>query len=230
VSVCPSVPGSRSLRLSRDLCTKLAFFWLYCRRRLAKLLCGALHISDRTDGVRGTRFSLYLPLGTGPGAVTAPVVVDAVVELAPAPPPAPAAAVSALGSRAPTRGSLVSPSHARARVTLRKTVLVVDDSEGNRRLLRRMLEQLGCAVVEAADGDEVISAITSAQAFDVVLMDIEMPRMDGVAALGELRRGGWSTPVVAVTGNSDSGRVAHCLCAAARSAACNARAHIMFRW
>lgn len=57
---------------------------------------------------------------------------------------------------------------------------------------------------------QVLAALSSAVAadgrgVDVVLMDIEMARMDGVSAVQAMRRAGWAAPVIAVTGNADPG-------------------------
>jgi two-component system capsular synthesis sensor histidine kinase RcsC len=93
-------------------------------------------------------------------------------------------------------------------------VLVVDDSEGNRRLLRRMLEQLGCTVFEATDGDEVQAALgameTEGRDVDVVLMDIEMVRVSGSVAMTQARSGGWVFPAIAVTGHAESSSIDTC--------------------
>ncbi len=99
----------------------------------------------------------------------------------------------------------------------------MDDSAGNRRILRRMLQQLGCTVVEASDGDEVIGALARAteetgRAVDIVLTDIEMARVSGSTAVVAARRAGWTLPIVAVTGNAIAEDVAIRACAACREA------------
>ncbi len=167
-------------------------------RRLAKLLGGDLHVGDRIDGVRGGRFSLRIPLTVPP----------------------------AHPSGTPDLGAIhgTSPEHdmqlakeGRDAILVKRNVLVVDDSEGNRRLLRRMLLQLGCRVVEAADGDEVLGVLASAATatdgalIDIVLMDVEMSRMDGVSAVREMRKAGWPTPAVAVTGNAGAEAAVDCM-------------------
>jgi len=81
------------------------------------------------------------------------------------------------------------------------SVLVVDDAPDNRALMRILLQREGATVREAASGTEAI-AITSAEAFDVVLMDIQMPGMDGFEALMILRTGGYSRPVLALTAHA----------------------------
>ncbi len=159
-------------------------------RRLATLLGGDLQVRDRTDGVRGARFGLRLPLRLPPPALVEPAVVAA-------------AATSPVLDLAVTTQL---QQDGRSTILVKRSVLIMDDSEGNRRLLRRMLQQLGCRVVEAADGDEVLAALASISisgaAIDIVLMDVEMARTDGVSAVREMRRAGWKTPVVAVTGHA----------------------------
>ncbi|MCA1770151.1 MAG: response regulator [Halomonas sp.] len=80
-------------------------------------------------------------------------------------------------------------------------LLAVDDTESNRLLLRELIAGPGVEVSLAASGEEAL-ALAREQAFDLVLMDIRMPGMDGVETTRALRRlgGSWrDTPVVAVT-------------------------------
>lgn len=65
--------------------------------------------------------------------------------------------------------------------------LLVDDNKVNRMILGRMLKSLGYEVVTANDGQFGVEAEAS-QCFDVVLMDIQMPRMDGLEAIATIRR------------------------------------------
>lgn len=67
-------------------------------------------------------------------------------------------------------------------------VLVVDDHEVNRRTLALVLEPLGADLTTAHDGLEALAAL-EAQAFDVVLMDVNMPGLDGREATRRLRAG-----------------------------------------
>ncbi|WP_163559823.1 ATP-binding protein [Halomonas sp. NO4] len=83
-------------------------------------------------------------------------------------------------------------------------LLVVDDNASNRRLLRELLTRPGLAVEEAASGEEAL-ALAEGEYFDLVLMDIRMPGLDGVETTQALRRlgGTWTRcPVIAVTAHA----------------------------
>ncbi|RYZ59642.1 MAG: hybrid sensor histidine kinase/response regulator, partial [Proteobacteria bacterium] len=80
-------------------------------------------------------------------------------------------------------------------------ILVVDDSPDNRFLLTRMLKYQGADIIEASDGQEAVERAMS-ESFDVVLMDIQMPRMDGYSALAELRRRNYGKPIIALTAHA----------------------------
>jgi len=88
--------------------------------------------------------------------------------------------------------------------------LVVDDHEVNRRLLSHILDAMGVRVELAADGETGL-ALAGERRFDVILMDVNMPGLDGLEATRRLRVAGPSsaTPVIAVTaGVSDAEREA----------------------
>jgi signal transduction histidine kinase/CheY-like chemotaxis protein len=80
-------------------------------------------------------------------------------------------------------------------------VLVAEDHPVNRELSRTVLERLGCEVVLAVDGLEAVEA-GSAEGFDLILMDIQMPRLNGYAATRRLRERGVTAPIVAVTASA----------------------------
>jgi CheY-like chemotaxis protein len=83
------------------------------------------------------------------------------------------------------------------------TVLVADDNAINRKVASQLLLKLGHAVVEAVDGLEAISAVEKGN-IDLVLMDVQMPNMDGLTATGEIRKLRsplCNIPIIGVTAN-----------------------------
>jgi CheY-like chemotaxis protein len=92
---------------------------------------------------------------------------------------------------------------------------VVDDHAMNRKVARLLLEALGCTVDLANDGEEAVAA-ASGGAFDLILMDVRMPKMDGLAATRAIRAlpsAAASTPVVAMTADAMPEDVTRCLAA-----------------
>jgi CheY-like chemotaxis protein len=79
-------------------------------------------------------------------------------------------------------------------------VLVAEDNAVNRELLRELLEARGYAVVEACDGEEALHAIEQMQP-DILLLDIGMPKLDGLAVMSKIRENPRLAllPVLAVT-------------------------------
>ena len=86
-----------------------------------------------------------------------------------------------------------------------KAILVVDDEESHRMMLRAHLEQDGFEVVEASDGHEAVQKVEN-RFFDLVLIDIRMPKMDGMEALRQIKHFNPSIPVIMMTayGSIDS--------------------------
>lgn len=83
-------------------------------------------------------------------------------------------------------------------------ILVVEDNRINRFVVREMLEKDGHTVFEVNDGDEGV-AICGRQKFDTILMDISMPRLDGVEATKIIRQGGGpsaNSPIIALTAHA----------------------------
>ena len=94
-------------------------------------------------------------------------------------------------------------------------VLMVEDNETNRLILEQILNTLGCGVSQAANGLEALE-ILNRQAFDLVLMDVQMPVMDGLTAASRIRQremaqGLPRRPIIALTANALAGDREMCL-------------------
>jgi PAS domain S-box-containing protein len=95
-------------------------------------------------------------------------------------------------------------------------ILIAEDSQINQIVASRALERCGCRVEVANDGREALEALSTGR-YDAVLMDCQMPEMDGYAATAELRRreqrDGGHTPVIAMTAQAMDGDRERCLAA-----------------
>ena len=94
-----------------------------------------------------------------------------------------------------------------------RRVLLVDDNPMNLQVAAAMLERLGLAVDSAASGEEALASLAERR-YDVVLMDEQMPGMDGREATRRLREregAAQRTPVLALTANADAGAEQRCL-------------------
>jgi len=89
------------------------------------------------------------------------------------------------------------------------TIMIVDDSKTDRMIMRKALEPLGVSLVEAGDGQEALNILKAGEYnFDAMLIDIEMPRMDGYSLASEIKKYNRykNLPLIAVTsrtGKSD---------------------------
>ena len=105
-----------------------------------------------------------------------------------------------------------SPASSAAAVNLGLTVLLAEDNPVNQEVAREYLSGYGCSVTIAQDGEEAVELLTRGS-FDIVLMDCQMPVMDGLSAVRRFReleqREQWPRmPVIAATANAyDSDRV-----------------------
>jgi signal transduction histidine kinase/ActR/RegA family two-component response regulator/HPt (histidine-containing phosphotransfer) domain-containing protein len=92
------------------------------------------------------------------------------------------------------------------------SVLIVDDAEENRELVKLVLEDAGLKVAAAENGKEGVEKVRDGT-YDVVLMDIQMPVMDGYTATTILRNEGQDLPIIALTANAMIGAEEECLAA-----------------
>ncbi|MBT7308130.1 MAG: response regulator, partial [Gammaproteobacteria bacterium] len=106
-------------------------------------------------------------------------------------------------SNLPTPARETSATHTRATALneqLRGTVLVAEDTPELQLLERRILESIGVRVTIADNGKEAL-ALATTEPFDLILMDMQMPVMDGIEATKKLRAIHNTTPIVALTAN-----------------------------
>jgi two-component system, cell cycle response regulator DivK len=96
-------------------------------------------------------------------------------------------------------------------------ILVIEDNEDNRQIIRDLLTSLGCELIEAVDGVEGV-AMAQSHRPDLILMDIQLPEMDGYEATRQIRTVPElaHVPIIAVTSYALSGDEAK-----ARDAGCN---------
>src|SRR5262245_26441171 len=99
-----------------------------------------------------------------------------------------------------------------------KRILVVEDQEDTRQILRDLLGNAGYELIEAVDGEQVLAAYAK-QRSDLILMDIQLPVLDGYETTRRIRRAPESKaiPIIAVTSYALAGDEAK-----ARAAGCNA--------
>ena len=154
-------------------------------RRHAALMGGSVVVDSRPGD--GATFTLRLPLAL------AQVPIPSARPAAAAAAPAPAKVEDGARPAAPR-------------------VLVVDDHPANREVARLMLAAIGCEIAEACDGDEAV-AMAAGQPFDLILMDVRMPRVDGLAATRAIRAAGNAVPILAVTADAMPEDAARCFAA-----------------
>jgi signal transduction histidine kinase/CheY-like chemotaxis protein len=154
---------------------------------LAERLGGGIRIESEAG--RGSTFTVAI--GTGP-LDGVPMRAGTAVER----PPAPDAPAGPVKAGACLRGARIE---------------VVDDGPDNRRLLRFLLERAGAGVVLHENGQRALDALDPGDPPDLVLMDMQMPEVDGYAATRELRARGFVCPIVAVTAHAMAGDREGCL-------------------
>jgi PAS domain S-box-containing protein len=97
------------------------------------------------------------------------------------------------------------------------TVLLVEDGPDNQRLIQLLLGRVGLSVVTVDNGQQAVERVHEARAagerFSLVLMDMQMPVMDGYTATRILRRHGFDAPIVALTAHAMDTERARCLSA-----------------
>jgi len=153
-------------------------------KRLAKVLGGDIAISSSPG--KGSTFSVTVETGPLDGVAILENVTEAVAESRRKVEVADAPAVK-LGCR----------------------ILLAEDGPDNQRLISFVLKKAGAKVTLAENGliahDKALAAREAGEPFDVILMDMQMPIMDGYTATRKLRQAGYTGPIVALTANAMAG-------------------------
>lgn len=89
-------------------------------------------------------------------------------------------------------------------------ILLAEDNAVNALLAKALLKRLGCVVTHAETGDRALAAASS-EPFDLILMDVRMPGMDGMEVTRRLRAQGLTVPIIAATANAFADDRAACL-------------------
>jgi PAS domain S-box-containing protein len=159
-------------------------------RELAMLLNGSIDVESTQNS--GSVFMLKLPLAAR--AETSPATEKEIETAAPTPAavaePAPAVTAPAVATPKPETAKL--------------RVLLAEDQPVNQKLMRAVMEQLGHDLTIANNGVEAVKAMRTAP-FDIILMDIQMPELDGILTTKVIRSSDepWATiPIVAVTAHA----------------------------
>jgi ammonium transporter, Amt family len=164
-------------------------------QRFADLLGGEILVQSTVD--KGSKFEVVLPLGPveqlrmRPGMTAGPAV----------------GVTGAVG--------VVASAVASGDEPLRCRVLLAEDGPDNQRLISLHLRKGGAEVEVVENGklavDRALSAIDCGRPYDLILMDMQMPEMDGYEATRQLRQRGYGRPIVALTAHAMSTDRAKCL-------------------
>ena len=164
-------------------------------------------------GTGATPEPAALPLPARPSTLAAAPVSTAATG---AVTPAPASTVTPVSGWPPATPPATPPAPAAGDPRLQgRRVLLVEDAAINQQVASAMLAAMGCQVVLAQDGVAAVQHAV-AQRFDVILMDCQMPVLDGFGATAQIRQAegpGHRVPIVALTANALNGDRERCLAA-----------------
>jgi signal transduction histidine kinase/DNA-binding NarL/FixJ family response regulator len=155
-------------------------------RRLADMLGGSIDVSSEHG--RGTTFTVRVPTGAIEGV----------------------AMISQPGEPSASKRAMPKPPE-----RLEYRILVAEDGPDNQRLVQHFLGKAGATLTMVDDGqkavNEALRAESAGEPFDVILMDMQMPVLDGYGAATLLRQSGYRRPIIALTANAMSGDREKCV-------------------
>jgi len=118
---------------------------------------------------------------------------------------------------APARACPATRPNLSRSVRLRGRILLAEDGKDNQLLISTILRKAGAQVELAANGreafDRAMAAMSAGGSYDAILMDMQMPEMDGYEATRQLRTGGYTGPIIALTAHAMAEDRAKCLAA-----------------
>jgi len=152
-------------------------------KRLAKLMGGDLCVHSELG--RGSTFSVWLDGGSLENVAMRQGLMESMLAIGP-------------------------PTHETEQIQLRGRILLAEDGIDNQQLLTLNLVTAGAEVVVADNGRIAVERVRN-EPFDLVLMDMQMPELDGYGATSELRRLGYTLPIVALTAHAMGGDRARCI-------------------
>lgn len=157
-------------------------------RRLAQILGGSIEVESVVG--EGSIFTVILPLDCPEGVP----FVDSLPE---------SSAQHSMGSLSTSIYSDNNKMFGR--------VLIAEDGKDNQKLISRILIKAGLSVEIVENGQEAVDALCDSDEFDLVLMDMQMPVLDGYTAARTLRTRGVALPIIALTAHAMAGAREECL-------------------
>lgn len=152
-------------------------------KRLAELMGGSLNVASEPG--KGSTFSLVIPAG---------------VDLESAP----------QSNKYKFVDSMTQPDTSDQEVKFTGKVLIAEDNPSNQILIKMLVEKTGLEATVVDDGLKVLEAVKQDQ-FDIIFMDIQMPRMNGHETVRNLRKQNIDIPIVALTANAMKGDDQKCI-------------------
>ncbi len=169
---------------------------LIISQRLARMMNG--HISFESVEGRGSTFRLAIPVETPAAREKQPPFDE-----------------RGMTTVQNDSDAAAEDAELHARPLNHRRVLLAEDGPDNQRLLSHLLRHAGAQVEIADNGRTAVEVVTAAESrgepFDLVLLDMQMPQMDGYATAAELRRRGFTVPIIAITAHAMPGDRERCL-------------------